>query len=139
MNFNKACVNFWAVWTINKNCWEIWENSENLWRLPGTLVKFHFLKRFKVLENESIFQNSRFFLARKSIFSIINFKNRSYFTRISQIFRKIYRILIFLEDLYKSWEFPGALYYLVEKFIKMSKMAIMRPPQGVRQGKAPGC
>ena len=38
-------------------------------KAPRTVVKFHFLKRFKVLENDSIFQKYNIFLARKSIFS----------------------------------------------------------------------
>ena len=51
-----------------------------------------------------------FFLDRKYIFSNKNFKNRSYFTRISEYFGKIYRILIFLEELYKSRKIPDELY-----------------------------
>ena len=107
-------------------------------KAPRTVVKFHFLKRFKVLENESIFQKQHIFSCQKIHFSNKNFKNRSYFTRIFEFFGKIYRILIFLEEMYKSREIPDELYYLVvEKFIKKPKMAIMLPPQGVRGAKAP--
>ena len=36
-------------------------------------------------------------------------------------FEKIFKILIFLEELYKSREIPDELYYLVETFIKKAK------------------
>ena len=54
------------------------------------VAKFHFLKRFKVLENESIFQKSQAFASPKNPFLLRNIsKNRAYFTRISELFRKI--------------------------------------------------
>ena len=67
------------------------------------------------------FKNSNIFLARKSIFSKKKFQNRTYFTRISEFFEKIFKILIFLEDLYKSREIPHELYYIVETFIKKAQ------------------
>ena len=44
---------------------------------PPTVAKFHFLKRFKVLEHESISQN--FFLPKKSIYSTKTFEKWSRF------------------------------------------------------------
>ena len=38
---------------------------------------------------------------------------------------------------YKSREIPDEVYYLIEKFNKKPKIAIMLPPQGVRGAKAP--
>ena len=40
-----------------------------------TAAKFHFLKRCKVLEKESIFQKYQHFACQKSIFSKKNFEN----------------------------------------------------------------
>ena len=34
---------------------------------------------------------------------------------------KVFKILIFLEELYKSREIPDELYYVVETFIKKAK------------------
>ena len=39
-------------------------------------------------------------------------------------FEKIFKILIFLEELYKSREIPDELYYQVETFIKKSKIGL---------------
>ena len=94
-------------------------------KAPRTVVKFHFKKRFKVLENESIFQKyPHFFLPENPFFPKKKFQNRTYFTRISKFFEKIYKILIFLEELYKSREIPDELYYLVETFIKKSQKIV---------------
>ena len=38
---------------------------------PRTVAKFHFLKRFKVLENESIFQKEQHFSCQKILFFLI--------------------------------------------------------------------
>ena len=46
---------------------------------PRTVAKFHFLKRFKLVENESIFKNSNILLARKCIFSNKNFEKWNIF------------------------------------------------------------
>ena len=90
-------------------------------------------------------------------------KKNSKIGHISQeflsVFEKIFKILIFLEELYKYREIPDELYYLVETFIKngldgvqleMQKhrqvffgglsghlKAITRPPQGVRGQRPP--
>ena len=65
---------------------------------------------------------STFFLARKSIFPK---EKNSKIGHISQefliFFEIIFKILIFLEELYKSREIPDELYYLVETFIKKAK------------------
>ena len=67
------------------------------------------------------FKNRTFFLARRSIF----FQRKIPKSDISQeflgFFEKIFKILIFLEELYKSREIPDELYYLVETFIKKAK------------------
>ena len=47
-------------------------------KAPGTVAKFHFLKRFKVFENEFIFQKCQHFSSPKDWI---------YFTRISEFFR----------------------------------------------------
>ena len=52
----------------------------------GTLVKFRFLKRFKVLENESIFQKENILSCQIIHFFKEKFQNRTYFTRISEFF-----------------------------------------------------
>ena len=41
---------------------------------PRTVAKFHFLKQFKVLENESIFQNQQHFSCPKMPFFYENFR-----------------------------------------------------------------
>ena len=107
-------------------------------KVPRPLVKFYFSKRFKVLENESIFQKyQHFFLPENRFFPKKNSKIGHISQEFLSFFGKIYRILIFMEELYKSREIPDELYYLVEKFIKKPKMAMMFPPQGVRGAKAP--
>ena len=65
------------------------------------------------------FKNINIFSCQKSIFSKKNFENWTYFTRISEFFRKvIYNIWIFLEGPNKSREIPDEFYYIVDKFIK---------------------
>ena len=55
-----------------------------------TVAKFHFLKRCTVLENESSFQKYQHFSCPKDPFFLDRIlKNRKYFTRISEFFRKI--------------------------------------------------
>ena len=75
---------------------------------PRAVAKFHILKLFKVLENESIFQNyQHFFLVTKSIFSKKNFENWTYFTRISQFFEKLFiKFHVFWRDLINPDKFP---------------------------------
>ena len=46
---------------------------------PRTVAKFHFLKRFKVLENESIFHKYQLFLPEKFSFSKKNFEKMNIF------------------------------------------------------------
>ena len=58
------------------------------WR-PRTVAKLDFLKRFKVLETESIFLKYQHFLARKIHFFYENFWKLNIFIRISDFFRKI--------------------------------------------------
>ena len=70
------------------------------------------------------YKNRTFFLARKSIFFKEKFQNRTHFTRISAFFGKIFKSLIFLEELYKSREIPGEIYYRVDPFIKKAKKGL---------------
>ena len=89
---------------------------------PRTVAKFHFLKRFKVLENESIFTNSNMFSYQKSIFSKKNFEKWTNFTRISEFLWKIiYMLWSFLEEPSKFREIREEFYCLVEKRIKKLK------------------
>ena len=89
-----------------------------------TVARFHYLKRVKVLENESIFKNINIFSCLK-----IHFFPRkiSKIGHLSQEFlsflKKLFKILIFLEELYKPREIPDELYYLLETFIKKPKIA----------------
>ena len=50
-------------------------------RGSGTLAKFHFLKRFNVLEMNRVFKNIYIFLAQKAIFSKKNFEKLNIFHR----------------------------------------------------------
>ena len=59
-------------------------------KAPRTVAKFHFLKQFKVFENEFIFQKCHHFSSPKDPFFLRkNLENWTYFTRISEFFRKI--------------------------------------------------
>ena len=87
-------------------------------KAPRMVVKFHFLKRFKVLENESIFQKVQHFSCRKLHFFLRKLsKNWADFTWISDIFRKILKFSIFMIT-YSAKEIHGGFYYQVEKIIK---------------------
>ena len=71
------------------------------------LEKFKLLQWFKVFENESIFQKYKHFFARKSIFSKEKIKKADIILKNFWVsFGKIYRILIFMEELYKSRKIP---------------------------------
>ena len=57
---------------------------------PRAVAKFHFFKRFKVLENESSFQKYQNFSCPKNPFFLRqNSKNWTYLTGIYEFFRKI--------------------------------------------------
>ena len=68
------------------------------------------------------FKNIHIFSCQKIHFSQ---RKNSKIGHISQeflsFFENIFKILIFLEELYKSREIPDELYYLVETFIKKAK------------------
>ena len=89
---------------------------------PRTVAMFHFLKRFKVLENESIFQKWQHFSTKKIHFFLLKLSNDGTdFTRISEVFSKNYFEIFNVYETYKSREIPGEFYYLVEKHIKKLK------------------
>ena len=74
---------------------------------PRTITKFHFCKRCKVLENESIFSKK-------------NFEKLNTFYNTFWIFRKIiWKYSIFMIP-YKSKEILCEFEYLIEKFRKRS-------------------
>ena len=84
------------------------------------------LKRFKVLENESICQKYRHFLTRKILFIWVRkFPKRTYFTNVFWIFSKNclknFNFSIFKEWTHRSSEISDNFYYLVEKFIKITQ------------------
>ena len=58
---------------------------------PGWLAKCYCLKRFKEIENESIFQKYQHFSFPKNQFFLRKIsKNSTYFTKISEFFRKLF-------------------------------------------------
>ena len=73
--------------------------------------KVHFVKRFKVLENESIFQNIKIFLAHKnSFFPKKNLDKLNKFYKYFVIFSKNYvdsfKVFNFIDPLYIPREIP---------------------------------
>ena len=91
-------------------------------KAPRTVAKFHFLKRFKVLENESSFQKYRHFSLPKNLFFLRKIsKNWTYFTRISEVFLKNYFKNFTFYDTYKSREIRFEFYYLIENFMNKAK------------------
>ena len=89
---------------------------------PLTVAKFHFLKRFKVLENDSLFQKYQHFSRQKNPFFLRKFRKIEHILQKFLSFRNIIlKISIFLELPCKSREIPDEFFSLVEKFIKKAK------------------
>ena len=86
---------------------------------PRTVAKFHFLKRFKVFENEFIFQKCQHFSSPKDPFFLRKIlENGIYFTRISEFFSKNYFKFSLFMITSKIREILCEFKYLNEKFMK---------------------
>ena len=101
-----------------------------LWGGPGCecprmVAKFKIIKRFKVLENESIFQKYQHFSCPKNPFFLRKLSKNWTFYKDFLIFSKNYFANFnFYGAPSKSREIPVEFYYLVEKIIeKIQKMA----------------
>ena len=92
---------------------------------PWTVAKFHFLKRFKVLENESFFQKYQHFSCPKNPFFLRNI------SKIEQIYKNF---CVFSKNYLKIWIFFWRDCIYPEKFPMNSIIYLRNLSKNLKNG-----
>ena len=89
---------------------------------PRKLAKFHFLRQFRVLENESIFQKYQHISSKNNpCCSMQTFEKNQHILQEFLLFSKYYFEFSIFMIHYKSGEIPDDFSYQLETFIKKAQ------------------